>query len=98
MVIYRPHKGYLDESMKEAREFDTFEEMINFIVEDWNKIWGVKWFTAEDVVIDEHIINDERIGWEDTRYVCVKRMGDEDYMKLYGGPQSIGMCATIYKR
>ena len=95
MVIY---KGSLDESMKEAREFDTFEEMINFIVKDWNKIWGVKWFTAEDVVIDEHIINDERIGWEDTRYVCVKRMGDEDYMKLYSDPQSIGMCATIYKR
>jgi hypothetical protein len=27
----------------------------------------------------------------------VKRMGNKDYMKMYGAPQCIGMCATDYK-
>jgi hypothetical protein len=55
-------------------------------------------FTADDIVIDEElVVNDKRCGWRDTMYVCVKRMGNKDYMKMYGAPQCIGMCATDYK-
>jgi len=39
---------------------------------------------------------DNRSGWKDTRYVCTKRFGDKDNIKLYGVPQCIGMCATDY--
>ena len=54
---------------------------------------------ADDIVINkESAVNDDRIGWEDSMYVCVKRMGSEDYIKEYGVPQCIGICATKYKK
>ncbi len=51
-------------------------------------------FDLEDIVIDDKCYDDERCGWHDTRYVCVKRMGNE----VYDCPQCIGMCATDYER
>ena len=94
MIIFRPHRGTLAEAMKEVKEFDNVEAMKNHIVESWNHL-----FTADDVVInDESEVNDERIGWEDTKYVCVKRIGTEDYVAKYGKPQCIGMCATKYSK
>ena len=30
-----------------------------------------------------------RIGWKNVRHVCVKRFGDEDFMKEYGCPQCL---------
>lgn len=99
-IIFRPHRGSLDEAMKEAKEFDTVEEMKEHIVKLWHENWnGKEWFTVDDIVIDEKsAVNDDRIGWEDSMYVCVKRMGNEDYMKKHGTPQCIGMCATKYRK
>ncbi len=100
MIIFRPHRRLLDEAMAEAKEFGSVEEMKEHIVKLWHEGWGgsKELFTADDIVIDENsAVNDDRIGWEDSMYVCVKRMGDEDYMKKYGTPQCIGMCATKYK-
>lgn len=31
MIIYRPHRGGLFEALEEAREFNTIEEMKDFI-------------------------------------------------------------------
>lgn len=101
MIIFRPHRGGLAESMAEAKEFNTVEEMKEHIVKLWHEGWGgpKDLFTADDIVIDESsVVNDNRIGWEDAMYVCVKKMGDEDYMKKYGTPQCIGMCATKYRK
>lgn len=92
MIIYRPHRGGLFEALEEAREFNTIEEMKKFIVEQWRGA-----FSEEDIVLGDKIINDDRIGWEDTRHVCIRRLDKEDYMKKYGCPQCIGWCATIYK-
>ncbi len=100
MIIFRPHRRTLDEAMAEAKEFDSVEEMKKHIVKLWNEGWSgsKELFTADDIVINEKsAVNDDRIGWEDSMHVCVKRMGDEDYMKKYGTPQCIGMCATKYK-
>ena len=91
MIKYRPHKGNLADAMKEYREFNTVEEMKKFIVDDWNNQWGHV-MDVEDIEIGESLGSDERIGWESIRYVCTKRMGDEDYIKLYDCPQCIGMC------
>ena len=91
MIKYRPHRGTLDKSMKEYREFDTVDDMKEFIADDWNSKWG-HLIDEEDIVIGESLGSDERIGWKSTRYVCTKRMGDEDYIELYGVPQCIGMC------
>ena len=86
MIIFRPHRSSLDETMKEAKEFDDVEKMKEYIVELWNRKWhgSQKLFTTDDIVINkESAVNDDRIGWEDSMYVCVKRMGSEDYIKEY---------------
>ncbi len=99
MVIYRPHKGGLKEALAEAREFDSFEEMKTYIASDYKKMYtelGFKNppFYVDDIVIKDESKDDNRCGWHDTRYVCVKRMGNE----IYDCPQCIGMCATDYER
>lgn len=98
MIIFRPHRLGMDigEAMTKAKEFDSVEKMKEHIVKLWHEGWGgsKELFTADDIVIDEKsAVNDERIGWEDSMYVCVKRIGDEKYKV----PQCIGMCATKYK-
>jgi len=101
MIIFRPHRRMLDEAMAEAKEFDTVEEMKEHIVKLWHEGWGgsEELFTVDDIVIsEESAVNDDRIGWEDSMYVCVKRMAETDYMKKHGIPQCIGMCATKYKK
>lgn len=97
MIIYRPHKGGLAESMAESKEFADEEEMKAHIYQDWKKSYqdlGFKSapFEIDDIVIDNETIEDARCGWHDTRYVCIKRFGNEKY----GCPQCIGMCATNY--
>lgn len=101
MIIFRPHRGSLAEAMAEAKEFNNVEEMKEYIVNQWNEGWKgeKKLFTAEDIVINEDSeVNDERIGWEDSKYVCIKKLGEEDYMKKHGCAQCIGMCATKYPK
>lgn len=36
MVKYRPHRGSLNESMDEAKEFDAIDQMYDYILKDWN--------------------------------------------------------------
>mgnify|MGYP004628411307 FL=1 len=101
MIIFRPNRRMLDEAMAEAKEFNTVEEMKEQIVKVWHEGWdgSEELFTVDDIVIDEKsAVKDDRIGWEDSMYVCVKRMGKTDYMKKYRIPQCIGMCATKYKK
>lgn len=89
MIIFRPHRGSLADALSEAKEFNSEEEMKQYIVDDWQG-----YFSFDDIVIDDKSINDDRIGWVDTRYVCTKRFGD----KVNDIPQCIGMCATDYNR
>lgn len=96
MVIYRPHRGGLAEAMAEAREFENFEEMKQYIYDDAEVFNGEKAFEIEDIVVSDELREDWRIGWKDSRYVCVKRYFSDDFMKLYGVPQCIGQCATDY--
>ena len=91
-IIYRPHRGSLSQSIREARIFNSEEEMKAWIVEEWARPFGYKLFNIEDIVIDKEEINDSRIYWKDTRYVCIKRCGSE----FYSYPQCIGMCATKF--
>ncbi|WP_297419735.1 hypothetical protein [Clostridium sp.] len=93
MIIYRPHRRDLADAMAEAKEFDTVEEMKEYIVKQWRNQ-----FDISDVVLGNETIDDDRIGWKDTKYVCIKRLGKEDYMKKYKSPQCVGMCATNYQK
>lgn len=93
MIIYRPQRGTLEEAMKEAKEFETEDEMKDHIVKVWDGL--VK---KEDIVITRIPFEDVRIGWKDCRFVCINKLGDEDYIKEYGCPQCIGYCATDYEQ
>lgn len=99
MIIYRPHRGGLKESLAEAKEFESIEEMKAYIVKDWAEMYAnigfpCAPFEADDIVLGEESKDDSRCGWHDTRYVCVKRMGKE----IYSCPQCIGHCATDYEK
>lgn len=103
MYIYRPHRGLLADSLSEAQEFENEQAMKEYIYNEYKEYcmsldFPVEPFGIDDIVIDTESIDDPRCGWHDTRYVCVKRYGEHDYMKRYGTPQCIGMCATDYER
>jgi len=92
MIKYRPHKGKLAEAIAEAKEFETVDEMKEFLYKEWNEGQEKELFSKKDIVIGNAIGDDDRIGWKNVRCVCVKRLGDEDFMKEYGCPQCIAWC------
>ena len=94
MIIYRPHRGSLDEAMKECKEFETVDEMKEFISREWCALFGAQLFRPDEIVIGQDTIEDSRIGWKDCRHVMVTRMGNERFPI----PQCIGWCATKYKK
>lgn len=92
--IYRPHRSTLEDSMKEIQEFNSEDEMKINIVNSWHGLISV-----EDIIIDdENIFSDKRIGWEDSRYVLIKRCGKDNYLEMYGRGQVIGICANTYPK
>ena len=94
MYIYRPHRGSLDEAMRECKEFETKEEMISYISAESACLTGKPLYDPQDIIIGSSVINDYRIGWADCRHVLVKRMGNERFLI----PQCIGWCATEYRK
>ena len=100
MVIYRPHRGGIAEAISEAKEFENIDGMKEYILEYWTKHMphSYKPFEISDIVIDGDSHDDDRIGWRNVHHVCVKRLGNEDYMKEYGCPQCIGMCSEDYDK
>lgn len=96
MIIYRPHRGGLRESMAEAREFESVEAMKEYIVQQHMDEELGQALSVDDVVLGAEKFHDERIGWWKGYLVCTKRYYSEDYMKLYGTAQYIGYCSTNY--
>jgi len=95
MLIYRPHRGSLAEAMVEAKTFNSFDEIKEYVANKWNSVWGYNILNQNDIVLDKESHNDDRIGWKDVRYLCTKKLGDEDYIKEYGHPQCIGFVGWI---
>lgn len=95
MLIYRPHRGSLAGAMKEAKTFNSFEDIKNYVANEWNNLLGCQILNTDDIVLDEESHDDDRIGWKDVRYLCAKKLGDEDYIKEYGRPQCIGFVGWI---
>lgn len=92
MIIYRPHRGGLAESMAEAREFESVEAMFGYIAEMHTDPERGPAFMPKDIIIYWQVVDDSRVGWHDTKYVCTKRYFGE----VYALPQLVGMCATDY--
>lgn len=95
MLIYRPHRSSLAEAMAEAKTFNSFDEIKEYVANKWNSVLGWNILNPNDIVLDEESHDDDRIGWKDVRYLCIKRLGDEDYMEEYGSPQCIGYVGWI---
>jgi len=79
--------------MIQSKVFNSELEMKEYIVELWDSL-----FTIDDIVLSDETFDESRIGWKDTKYVCIKSLGDKDYIKLYNTPQCIGMCSNDYDR
>lgn len=94
MLIYRPHRSSLEEAMKEARTFNSFEDIKNYVANEWNNLWGYQILNPDDIVLDEKFY-DDRIGWKDVHYLYAKKIGNEDYIKEYGHPQCIGYVGWV---
>ena len=91
MIIYRPNRGGLRESMAEAREFESVKAMKEYIVQQHTEPGRGPAFYENDIVIDDHPMNDIRTGWHDTKYVCARA-----YFEWLSYPICIGHCATEY--
>lgn len=91
MLIYRDHRGTLEESMKTARVFKTEEEIKQYICSEYYNIFGCELISLDDIVFGDVIGSDQRIKWRDVRYVLTKRIGKE----VFANPQCIGLCGEI---
>lgn len=91
MIIARLHRGGLAESMETATTFESLDDM-----KKWFCIKHENAFSVEDVVIEDEICFDDRIGWN-TQNVCTKRYYNENFIEKYGCAQCIGMCDLNYK-
>ena len=92
MIIYRPHRGSLEDAMKEAEAFNNWYQMTQYIASKWNLAVGQKVISPDDIVMDTEPIDDKRTGWKDVHMVLVTRVGNENFMEKYGNPQCIGYC------
>lgn len=92
MIIYRPHRGSLEDAMKEAEAFNNWYQMTQYIASKWNLAVGQKVISPDDIVMDTEPIDDKRTGWKNVHMVLVTRVGNENFMEKYGNPQCIGYC------
>ena len=92
MITYRPHRGSLEDAMKEVKTFDNWYQMTHYIANNLNLAIGKKVIDPDNIVMDEKPVNDDRAGWKDVHMVLVTRVGNENFMEKYGNPQCIGYC------
>ena len=91
--LYRPHRGTLADAMEEVKEFDTYEEMLDYIQKE-HKIGKNFAFNKEEIRI-AYYGYDSRIDWE-TYIVTVDRYFNDDYLKKHHYPQAIGFMTFKY--
>lgn len=95
-ILYRDHRGSIAEAMETIREYCSIEEMKISITANYNKLHREVGFigdafSAEDISVGDNLGSDDRIGWTNTHYVCIRRLGDE----VFEVPQVIGFCTFI---
>ena len=83
-IVYRPQRSEIKEAMSELKAFDTSEELLAQVKQDWKPQYPDAKFK-----IKLKSLNDERTGWQYTRYVC---MTDNGIDAPYRHPKVVGMC------
>lgn len=87
-VIFRPHRGGLDDAMKEVIEYNSITEMLEKICNEHN--YSVPWFTItpDELYIEKQKSGDERVGWHNIFYLTYERPSKikniEGYKKYFG--------------
>lgn len=97
MIIFRHRREFLSEAMNTCKEFTTFEELQEYIVEYMKPYLSL---VPSDVVAGNIKRCDKRIGWEDADYLCIagysKVSDKEGFEKYYGGKYESGICVGIF--
>lgn len=92
MIIFRPLRLTLDESMEEAAIFADKDLMFDHIVKI-NTYPGIgPMFAKEDIAIVEKSSFDRTLGWKDCRQILVSLFDGEECSKC------VGYCATKFPR
>lgn len=86
LYVYRSHRGSLDESMETCVICESVDKLKDVVIEEYRP-YGVT-LTRDDIIISDETHNDERIGWKETRYVCVTHLEGDNF----DTPQCVGMC------
>lgn len=88
MVIFRPHRGGLEEAMEEAMEFDSIDEMLKYICAKHNTAVPFFKIKTSDIYIKDMKDSDERVGWYNLYYLIFERWSkisnQEGYLKYFG--------------
>ena len=84
MIVYRPHRGSLEDAMKEVKTFDNWYQMTHYIANNWNLAVGKKVIDPDDIVMDDKPVNDDRVGWKDVHMVLATRIGNDNFMEKIG--------------
>ena len=95
MVLFRHHRGSLDDSLKTCEKYVSEDDMKEAISAYHNRLCcdmsGYRPVTKDDVVVEDRWTDDPRCGWGRTRYVCLKWSGNVGFEH----PQCIGMCCDM---
>ena len=87
MIYYRPHRGSLDDSMKELKKFETKNDMLEYICYEHNSRFHFFQITPEEIFIEEYG-SDERVGWGNCFICCFEKPSKikniEGYKKYFG--------------
>lgn len=76
-VYFRPQRGSLRESMSEVRVFENISAMTETLAREYSGV----------IDICSTAVNDDRVGWKDSRYVICHSILKTDACV-------IGICAT----
>lgn len=97
MIIFRHNREFLSEAMSTCKEFNTFEELQNYIVDYMKPYLNL---VQSDIVPGNMKRCDKRIGWEDSDYLCIVGYSEvsdkEGFEKYYGGKYESGCCVGIF--
>lgn len=94
MIIFRPRRVTLEESMAEAAIFEDMDLMLDHIVKI-NTYSGLgPMVSKDDISIDKKTSFEKSTGWKDFRKVLVSKFDSEEYSP----PECIGYCATIFPK
>ena len=73
-ILYRPHRGGLDNAMQDLKEFGSISKMLNYVYD--NESFGDE-KSIKDITYEEYGSHseDNRIGWKKTYIICSKGRG-----------------------